>query len=72
MNKEIETENMESIREILISKMGRHEYRLYCGDRFRAVALPYTSAMAFVYVHVYCTVPAIKAVLCIEINLVLS
>jgi hypothetical protein len=39
-----------------------------CGDRFRATALPYSRAMAFVDVHVQCTVPAIKAVLCIEIN----
>ncbi len=35
---------------------------------FRAAALPYSNAMAFVYVHVQCTVPAIKAVLYIEIN----
>ncbi len=45
-----------------------HFYHDCCGDRFRAAALPYSSAMAFVYVHVECTVPAIKAVLCIEIN----
>jgi hypothetical protein len=31
-------------------------------------ALLYSRAMAFVYVHVQCTVTAIKAALCIEIN----
>jgi hypothetical protein len=56
------------------SKPGGKNRGLYCGKypfvetSFCAAVQSYSSAMVFVYVHVQCTVRAIIAALCIEIN----
>ncbi len=55
---------------IATSKHGDHT--LPCGDQFGAPAQSYISTMAFVYVHVQCTVPGYKSLLMYRNKLVLS